>query len=134
MRIAANEELRALEYGQRLRHRRRNCLARPGISTGRAIYEAARRGGMQALGLATGPAAGLAVGQPADIVVLDDVHPALIGRTDDTALDAWIFAAGRAVRHVFAAGRHAVVDGRHLHADAARSRYAATVNRLLCGL
>ncbi len=134
VRIAVNEELRTLEYGQRLRHRRRNCLGRPDMSTGRAIYEAARRGGMQALGLATATSGGLAVGQTADIVVLDEEHPALIGRTDDTALDAWLFAAGQPVRHVFAAGRHVVVDGRHIRADEARSRYRATASRLLSGL
>jgi formimidoylglutamate deiminase len=134
VRLAVNEELRALEYGQRLRHRRRNCLGRPGLSTGRAIHEAARRGGMQALGLATEASGGLAVGQTADIVVLDGAHPALIGRTDDTALDAWIFAAGQAVRHVFAAGRHVVTDGCHVRAEEALSRYTTTANRLLSGL
>ena len=134
VRIAVNEELRALEYGQRLRHRRRNCLGRPDMSTGRAIYEAARRGGMQALGLATVASGGLAVGQIADIVVLDEEHPALIGRTEDAALDAWLFAAGQAVRQVFAAGHHVVTDGRHVRAEEARSRYRATANRLLSDL
>ena len=138
VRIAASEELRALEYGQRLRHRRRNCLGHPGTSTGRAVYAAAVRGGTQALGLTPAsealPPAGLAAGQPADIVVLDEQHPALIGRTDDAALDAWIFAAGQAVRHVIAAGRHVVAGGRHIHADKVRSRYAVTTNRLLSGL
>jgi len=134
VRIAANEELRALEYGQRLRHRRRNCLGRPGMSTGRVLYEAARRGGLQALGLATAASGGLAAGQIADIVVLDGAHPALIGRIDDAVFDAWIFAAGQAVRHVFAAGRHIVVDGRHIRAGEARSRYAVTTNRLLSDL
>ena len=132
VRIAANEELRTLEYSQRLRDRRRNRLGRPGASTGRAIFEAARSGGAQALGLETGArAGGLATGQTADIVVLDAADPALIGRSDDAALDAWIFAAGRVVRHVFAAGRHVVIDGRHISADQARSRYAATAQRLL---
>jgi formimidoylglutamate deiminase len=140
VRLAANEELRALEYGQRLHHRQRNCLARPGTSTGRVIYEAALRGGRQALtpgpaqDFAASPPAGLAVGQTADIVVLDAEHPALLGRSSDIALDAWIFAAGQAVRHVLAAGRHVVIDGRHIHADTIRSHYAVVANRLLASL
>ena len=132
VRIAANEELRTLEHSQRLRDRRRNSQGRPGASTGRALYEAARSGGAQALGLETeARAGGLAAGQTADIVVLDATDPALIGRCDDTALDAWVFAAGRVVRHVFAAGRHVVIDGRHIDADRVRSRYAETARRLL---
>jgi formiminoglutamate deiminase len=159
VRIAANEELRTLEYGQRLRHRRRNCLGAPGASTGRAVYEAARLGGVQALrrraerdqtprdqappqapSIASGgdargltPSSGLAAGQTADIVVLDENNPALAGRSDDAALDAWIFAAGQAVRHVFAAGRPVVIDGRHIHGERIRARYAAVVTRLLQG-
>jgi cytosine/adenosine deaminase-related metal-dependent hydrolase len=162
VRVAANEELRTLEYSQRLRDRRRNRLASAASSTGRTLYDAACRGGAQALAgeLARGqtprdhasskasalgarglspaadqtPAAGLAPGQPADIVVLDTDDPSLVGRSDDTALDAYIFAAARPVRHVLAAGRHVVIDGRHIAADAIRSRYAATVRRLADGL
>jgi formiminoglutamate deiminase len=132
VRIAANEEMRTLEYSQRLRDRRRNCLGGPGASTGRAIYEAARGGGAQALGLGMADrCGGLAVGQAADIVVLDATHPALAGRAGDSALDAWIFAAGPVVRRVIAGGRHVVSDGRHVAADAVRARYAATARRLL---
>jgi cytosine/adenosine deaminase-related metal-dependent hydrolase len=132
VRIAANEELRMLEYGQRLRELRRNCLGAPGASTARALYDAARSGGAQALALdAQARSPGLAAGQTADIVVLDPAHPALVGRTGDAVLDAWVFAAGHAVRHVFAAGRHVVIGGRHIGADAIRARYAATADRLL---
>jgi formimidoylglutamate deiminase len=134
VRIAANEELRTLEYSQRLRDRRRNRLGSPGLSTGRTLYDAALRGGMEALALVplgVGAEPGLAPGQCADIVVLDTDDPALIGRSGDTALDSWIFAAGRPVRHVLAAGRHVVSDGRHIHAEQIRARYAAAVRRLL---
>jgi formiminoglutamate deiminase len=150
VRIAANEELRTLEYGQRLRHRRRNCLGAHGTSTGRAIFDAVRRGGAQALrgqpprdsapplaspSEASGPiparSGGFAVGQTADIVVLDENDPALAGRSDDVVLDAWIFSAGKVVRHVFAAGRPVVIDDRHVHGERIRARYTATVNRLL---
>ena len=49
VRISAAEELRALEYAQRLRHRSRNALGAPGRSTGRRLYDAACAGGGQAL-------------------------------------------------------------------------------------
>ena len=129
VRIALNEELRTLEYGQRLREEKRNRLGPVGASTGRHLFDRARRGGAQALGLATGA---LAVGHMADIVVLDDTHPALVGRRDDQLIDAWVFAAGDgAVREVFAGGRRVVADGRHVRRDQLRQRFASTMHRLL---
>ena len=130
VRIAANEELRSLEYSQRLRDQRRNRLGANGASSGRALLQAVCAGGVRALGF-TPLGVGLAAGQRGDIVVLDRSHPALVGRVDDAVLDAWIFAAGHVVSDVFASGRHVVVCGRHTRADAVRSRYAETANRLL---
>ena len=86
-----------------------------------------------ARGLTPSRSGGLAAGQLADIVVIDTDDPAPAGRSDDAALDAWVFAAGQAVRHVFAAGRPLVIDGRHVHGERIRARYAAVVNRLLQG-
>jgi formimidoylglutamate deiminase len=129
VRIALNEELRTLEYGQRLRDEKRNRLGPVGASTGRHLYDCARRGGARALGLKAGA---LAVGQAADIVVLDHTHPALVGRSGDQLIDAWVFAAGDgAVREVFAGGRRVVADGCHVRRDQLRHRFASTVNRLL---
>ena len=51
IRISLAEELRTLEYGQRLRDHKRNRLGRNGISTGRALFDHARQGAAQALGL-----------------------------------------------------------------------------------
>ena len=108
VRIALNEELRTLEYGQRLREQKRNRLGPVGASTGRHLFDTARRGGAQALGLASGT---LAVGQTADIVILDDAHPALVGRDGDQILNSWMFAAGDgAVRDVFAGGQQVVAE------------------------
>src|SRR6185312_9189200 len=82
--IDAAEELRVLEYGQRLAHRARNVMAPgEGISTGGTLYRAALAGGTQALG----------IGEAADFVSLDTGHPALIGRDGDALLDGWVFAA-----------------------------------------
>ena len=127
VRIAANEELRTLEYSQRLRDQKRNRLGMRNGSTGRHILDAVRRGGAQALGLATHE---LVVDGTADIIVLDDEHPTLVGRHNDALLDAWIFAAGAAVRDVIAGGAHVVIGGQHVRGDEIRRRYTATVRRL----
>ena len=48
--VGVADELRQLEYGQRLKHRERNVLSGgPGVSTGRALFDAALAGGAQAL-------------------------------------------------------------------------------------
>ncbi len=61
------------------------------------------------------PVGALAPGYRADIAVLDDEHPALIGRAGDAALDSWIFSGGNAcVRDVFVAGNRVVEDRRHV--------------------
>jgi len=126
--ISLPQELRLLEQSQRLVDRARNRLADPPRSTGRTLFDAAVAGGAQALGRT---AHGLAVGAPADLVVLDLDHPALAGRRDDALLDAWIFAAATSpVRDVWAAGRQVVADGRH----AARDRIEPAFRRLMTDL
>ncbi|BBK40843.1 formimidoylglutamate deiminase [Allostella vacuolata] len=130
VRIDAAEEMRLLEYGQRLRDQARNIVAGgEGQSTGRALYDRALDGGARALGRRIGA---LAVGRRADIVLLDAEHPALGGRTGDHLLDGWIFAAdGRAVSRVWVGGRPVVVEGRHVSRETVRRRFAATIGRLL---
>jgi formiminoglutamate deiminase len=131
VRIALNEELRTLEYGQRLREQKRNRVGPVGASTGRHLFDCARRGGAQALGLATGA---LAEGKTADIVGLDDTHPALVGRHGDQLIDAWVFAAGDgAVQDVFAGGRRVVAEGRHVRREQLRQRFAGILHRLIDG-
>jgi formimidoylglutamate deiminase len=127
--IDAAEELRLLEYGQRLVTRGRNVLARgEGISSGRWLYQGALQGAAQALGVE----AGLVVGASADLVELDAGHDALAARRDDAWLDSWIFAARRgAVKAVWRAGRQVVGDGRHLQRDTIAPRYARVLARVL---
>jgi formiminoglutamate deiminase len=127
--IDAAEELRTLEYGQRLRDRRRNRLAPAGASVGRTLFEGACAGGARACGRRIGA---LAPGRRADIVVLDRDHPALLHKTGDAVLDGWIFAArASAVRDVIVGGRHVVADGRHVARAAVRARFAQAIARLL---
>jgi formimidoylglutamate deiminase len=127
--IDAAEEMRLLEYGQRLTHQSRNDLATgAGGSTGGAILRAVLAGGGQALGARSA----LAVGCAADIVSLDADHPALIAREGDAWLDSWIFAARRgAVDTVWRRGRKVVSGGRHHARDAIVARYRVTLTDLL---
>lgn len=129
VRISLAEELRTVEYAQRLTSRRRAILAPPGGSTGRALFDAACAGGAQALAR---PSGALRAGADADIVLLDGGHPALAGRDGDDVLDTWIFGGGNGlVGDVYAGGRRVVSAGRHVVHEAAAARFAATMARLM---
>jgi formimidoylglutamate deiminase len=126
--IGAADELRQLEYSQRLRLRARNVMATTRTaSTGRALFDGALTGGAQALGVA----GGLAVGLAADIVSLDANSPALAGRSGDAILDGWIFGSRCSpVDCVWTSGRKVVTNGRHHQAE----QVAAGFRRRLEGL
>jgi formiminoglutamate deiminase len=128
--IGVADELRQLEYSQRLAHRARNVLARPGQSNGRALFDAALDGGARALG--AGPP-GIAEGASADLVSLDPSHPTLAGKARDAVLDAWIFAAGAHVDCVWTHGSKQVSGGRHLRRDETARRFAAVMKDLSAG-
>jgi len=127
--LSAAEELRLFEYGQRLVTRERNVLAgAPGASSGRRLFDAATRGGAQALGIDAGA---IEVGKRADVVVLDGDHPALAHRAGDEILDSWIFAnAGNPVRDVYVAGKQVIADGRHAQEDEIAARFRTALKQL----
>ena len=128
IRISLAEELRTLEYSQRLRDRARAILARPDESTGRTLFEAASRGGAQA---AMRDAGSLAPGRLADLVALDAQAADLVGKRGDTLLDSFVFAGGDAmITDVWSAGRHVVENGRHVRHDEITGRYIDTINAL----
>ncbi len=117
--ISAADELKAIEYIQRLKYRARNVLAPKGGSTGRRVFDGALRGGAQALGL--GPV-GFTPGARADIVTLQADHPALALAKGDGLLDAWIFA-GAKIDRVWRHGREVVSGGVHKDRPALEARY-----------
>src|SRR5690606_6428346 len=128
VRISLAEELRTLEYSQRLMHRARNVLAAPGASAGHTLYTGALAGGAQALTRGCGA---IAPGMLADLVTIDREDASLAPLTPDQLLDGWIFAADdRVVREVWSAGRHVVQDGRHI----ARERIEADYRRTMAGI
>lgn len=127
--ISVAEELRQLEYSQRLRDRARNVLASgPNASTGRSIFDAAVTGGAQALAQ---PVGSIAVGKRFDVAVLDTEHPSLIGREGDQLLDSWIFSAGNAaVKDMIVAGQHLVQDRQHIRESEILQAFSNTIRRL----
>jgi formimidoylglutamate deiminase len=127
--ISPAEDMRMLEYSQRLRDRTRNALASgAGNSTGRSLLDAVLKGGASCLAQ---PVGAIAVGERCDIAVLDDEHPAMIGRAGDAALDTWIFSAGNAaVKDVIVGGAHVVKDRRHIDEDRIQKKFSETVRRL----
>jgi len=126
--IGVTDELRQLEYSQRLAHRERNVLGMANGSTGRRLFEEALAGGATALG--AGPA-GIAAGNAADLVALDAGHSTLAGKSGDAILDAWIFANGTKVDCVWARGRKLVEGGRHVSREPIAATYQTAMARLL---
>ncbi|MCF3642968.1 formimidoylglutamate deiminase [Rhizobium sp. TRM95111] len=122
--IGLPDELRQLEYSQRLALRARNVLAPAGGSTGRALFDGALTGGAAALGAATG----LAVGLPADFVSVAPRHG--LEPAGDQLLDSWIFANGAAVDCVWVQGRKQVEHGRHVRRAETGRRFAAAMAEL----
>ncbi|MBP0616811.1 formimidoylglutamate deiminase [Jiella mangrovi] len=129
--ISLAEELRQLEYSQRLHHKARSVLARPDGSVGRFLYDHALAGGAAALGRASG---GIKAGRVADLVALEADDFSDLPRGDGL-LDAWIFAAnGIGVEHVWSAGRHVVESGRHVRRDEIAGAYQSVYRSVLSRL
>ncbi|CAN7651144.1 formimidoylglutamate deiminase [Rhizobium sp. LjRoot98] len=122
--IGLPDELRQLEYSQRLAHRSRNVLAAPGQSTGRALFD----GGVDGGGIALAGKAGIATGNAADFVSLRAPDGDL---TEDAALDSWLFANGTKPETVWVAGRKQVEGGRHHKRDEISAKFRAAMRELL---
>jgi formimidoylglutamate deiminase len=125
------EELRWLDYGQRLHLKQRNVCAAPALgmqSTAQRLFDAALHGGGCAAGLGK---QGLVVGARADMVVLNPRCPGLLGVPMDYSLDALVFAAdGDAIDAVYVAGKPVVRQGKHVAKDAIAQRYAQAMQAL----
>ena len=128
VRISLAEELRLLEYSQRLNGKARAVMADDRRSAGRLLWEGAAQGGAQAAGRTSGA---IAVGQWADLLALDMADPRLEGFQGDQILDAFVFA-GRdgLVTDLWSAGRHVVQAGRHIARDATATRFRTTMRKL----
>ncbi len=126
--IGVADELRQLEYSQRLRDRVRVALAGPGQSSGRFLYDAVLAGGAAALGRDTGA---IAPGKWADLVALDPGR-LMSARAGNGHLDMWLFAGSRAaVTDLWAAGRHNVRGGRHVARERVSGAYRAGLDAIM---
>jgi formimidoylglutamate deiminase len=125
------EELRWLEYGQRLITHRRNVAALASGHTGRDLMSAVQTGGTDAAGL---PRHGIESGGVADLLVLDEEHPVLLAHEPETLLDALVFSAhGRPIDRVMVHGEWRTEGGRHHDAEAIREGYAAVMRSIDLG-
>jgi formiminoglutamate deiminase len=126
--IALTEELRLLEYSQRLIRKERNVMTSNSGSVGRALYNDALLGGAQALGRNSGS---LSPGNWADLVSLDVESLSLWGCSDDEFLDRWIFTADDSlVCEVWSAGRQMVAQGQHIHRKEIEKRYRSVIQEI----
>jgi formiminoglutamate deiminase len=125
VRISLTEELRLLEYGQRLTHRARNVMTAEEASTGATLFKRAQSGGAQALGRSCGS---IAPGKLADLMAIDTQSPGLCALTEAQLLDGFVFAAGdQPVTDLWSAGRHMVRARHHLAEDAILADYRNAV-------
>jgi formimidoylglutamate deiminase len=122
------EELRWLEYGQRLIGQRRNVAAIRRSQTGRSLFESAVTGGAAACGHRNGE---LATGANADLVVLDDDSPMLAGHTTRSLLDALVFSGFTLpIDRVMVNGEWKVAEGRHENSEMTGAAYAKVARAL----
>ncbi|HEX7384320.1 MAG TPA: formimidoylglutamate deiminase [Burkholderiaceae bacterium] len=124
------EELRWLDYGQRLALRRRNVGASPEAqpATAARLFDAALAAGAAAAGFAHW---GLRVGARADFLVLDARDASLLGVPPSHTLDALVFSSsGNAIRDVAVAGQLVVRNRRHASDDAIAERFEQAMQAL----
>jgi formimidoylglutamate deiminase len=122
------EELRWLEYGQRLATQSRNVVSLRDSHVGSELFLRALEGGAAASGQES---MGIEKGAAADFVVLSDDDPMLAGHGDDSRLDALVFSGyPLPVERVMVNGEWCVIDAMHVHREHARSAYAEAIAKL----
>ncbi|MEO4042871.1 formimidoylglutamate deiminase [Hoeflea sp. CAU 1731] len=128
IRISLSEELRQLEYSQRLKHRMRNVMVAGGQSTGTTLFKAVTAGGAQALQRNAGA---LESGRLADFVAIHTDYAALAELREDQLIDGWLFAGNDdVVSDVWSAGRHMVREGRHIAREAVENAFRSAARSL----
>ncbi|MEX0298613.1 MAG: formimidoylglutamate deiminase [Kordiimonas sp.] len=110
--IDAREELRLLEYGQRLARQERTVLSGgDGGHTGVNLWANAALGGAQALAQ---PIGALSVGKRADLIVLGTDAPMFAGASYGQIVDTFIFSGqSNPISDVMVAGNWVIRDGKH---------------------
>lgn len=126
--VSVIEELRLLEYSQRLKYQRRNIAANDRqIHTGTNLLIQCLKGGAKASGFNNGS---LEIGKRADIIVIDDKSPLLTGTPDQNIIDRFIFNGNvNPVKHVFVAGDHVISNYKHKKESDITEEFVRTMNR-----
>jgi formimidoylglutamate deiminase len=123
------EELRWLEYGQRLFARKRNIATKSNHGSGNTLFDYTSLGGSLASG--NNLIGRLGEGSVADLIVMDDASPMFSGHHTDTLFDALIFSGvNLPIQNVMVNGEWQVTDGKHSVFDLARHNYAKQVAHL----
>ena len=127
--ISLFEELKTLDYSQRLRDHSRAALATPEFSAGRVAYDQVSRSGAQAGGRNSGS---IEVGKLADLLAIERDNAWLCNRSGDSVLDSLIFGGhGRdCVTDVWSAGRHRVKNRCHIAREKIQRAYIDTCKEL----
>lgn len=128
VRISVSEELRLLEYNERLKSGERNVLVGDMMNCGSFLYKHAAGSGAVALGQ---PVGRLEPGYRADLLELDGGHELLNGRNPDLALETWVFAGDQSMLNsVWVAGRRIVERGYHVAEESSRKGFKRTLEKL----
>jgi len=127
--ISLFEELKTLEYSQRLRDRSRAALATSEHSTGRVLFDSTVRGGSQAAQRNSGS---IKPGMNADLIGLETNNQFLCHRRGDATLDSLVFSGygQTCISDVWSAGRHVVKGGKHYQRDSIIQKFKTTIAEL----
>ena len=128
--LSPMEELRWLDYGQRMRLEKRNSLClQAGEDGGETAFRQSLIGGYRAMGL--GEMRSFAPGSPFDAVVLDSRHPLLGSRPPERRLATWLYACdASAFLGVLCSGRWVIQAGRHHRLDSVSQNFRGAMRQL----
>ncbi len=123
------EELRWLEYGQRLNTRSRHLLvSAQNLNTGRNLLDGVLHGGALACGRKIGR---IETGYRADFISLDTRQPRLYGRIQDDLIDSWIFSGNtNLVESVYVGGKKIIDQGHHTDEETIAQKFRQTLDEL----
>ncbi len=125
------EELRWLEYGQRLKLQKRNVSAAPNAnepSSAARLFNAALSSGGAAAGMAKW---GIEIGARADFLVINTHSSNLLGIPTPFVLDAIVFSGNvSTIREVYVAGVRVITNGFHAHEDEVANKFADVMSSL----
>ncbi|GAB3483301.1 formimidoylglutamate deiminase [Marinomonas epiphytica] len=127
--LSVVEELRTLEYGQRLRDQQRNRLYNANqTNIGEHLFNQALVGGNQACQTNIG----LYQGARADFMVLDSSHPFIATSTPKDRVNRWLFACNEnLIKDVFVAGRALIKDFRHPLEEESKANFIRVIKKVM---